>query len=513
MLLLTGADSLLARSFLSTLPADQAIRAVDLSIQTPLPNTVEARTGDLRDQAFVDAIVEDVDTVLHLAPIVTRLDDESATLDHATRGTYQLAKAAGERGAKIVLGSSLDLFATLWDRYFVDESWRPRPQAHLDSLCAYLAEVATREVVRVTGTPAIALRFGAMVDSEIAASQPYDPRWLHVDDAVSALHCALAAEIEGWRIFHISAKGDRVAVPVTRAADKPLRYEPQHDFADRPFTAPAQTAARAPIPARPIRNVVVFGAGGPLGAAVAEVLAPHYTLRLTDLKPVEELIHAQPQSAGAPLPTIPQAPHEWRCVDVRDAAQVMDACAGMDAIVNVSVVRHDPADAFRVNTLGAFHVMQAAVAHRIHRVVHTGPFMLGERGAGGYDWDEYVVDEVPPRPGTSWVYIPSKLLGQEICRVFAEHYGLSVPTLTFCAFRNPAVPSRYVHPLSVSWMDAAHAIHCALTVATLPAPYDYFHIGADLPHGVFPNQKAKTILGWQPCDRFEEIYGRTQNAE
>jgi nucleoside-diphosphate-sugar epimerase len=139
--------------------------------------------------------------------------------------------------------------------------------------------------------------------------------------------------------------------------------------------------------------------------------------------------------------------------------------------------------------------------------------MLGDRGAGGYDWDEYVVDDVPPRPGTGWVYIPSKLLGQEICRVFAEHYGLSVPALTFCAFRNPAVPSRYVHPLSVSWIDAGHAIHCALTVETLPEPYIYFHIGADLPHGVFPNQKAKTILGWQPQDRFEDIYGRTRNAE
>jgi nucleoside-diphosphate-sugar epimerase len=513
MLLLTGADSLLARSFLSTLPADQLVRAVDLAFHVPPPATVETHTGDLRDQAFVDAIVEGVDAVLHLAPIATRLDDETATLDHATRGTYQLVKAAGERGAKIVLGSSLDLFATLWDRYLVDESWRPRPQAQLDQLCAYLAEVATREVVRVTGTPAIALRFGAIVDGATAATQPYDPRWLHVDDAVAALQRALAAEINGWRIFHISAKGAHAAVPVTRAADEPLRYDPQHDFADRPFTQSASAQAAAPIPARPIRNVVVFGAGGPLGAAVAEVLAPHFTLRLTDLKPIEELIHAQPQSEGAPLPTIPQPPHEWRCVDVRDAAQVVDACAGMDAIVNLSVVRHNPADAFRVNTLGAFHIMQAAVTHNIHRVVHTGPFMLGDRGAGGYDWDEYVVDDVPPRPGTGWVYIPSKLLGQEICRVFAEHYGLSVPALTFCAFRNPAVPSRYVHPLSVSWIDAGHAIHCALTVETLPEPYIYFHIGADLPHGVFPNQKAKTILGWQPQDRFEDIYGRTRNAE
>ncbi|MEZ4633547.1 MAG: NAD-dependent epimerase/dehydratase family protein [Caldilineaceae bacterium] len=128
-----------------------------------------------------------------------------------------------------------------------------------------------------------------------------------------------------------------------------------------------------------MRNVVVFGAGGPLGSQLAEDLTQHYTVRLTDIAPAEELAQRPPQSPGAPLPKSPSAPHTWEIVDVRDADQVMAACAGMDAIINVSVVRHDPADAFRVNTLGAFNVMRAAVAHGIHRVVHTGPFMLGER--------------------------------------------------------------------------------------------------------------------------------------
>ncbi len=187
----------------------------------------------------------------------------------------------------------------------------------------------------------------------------------------------------------------------------------------------------------------------------------------------------------------------------------MAACEGMDAIVNVSVVRHDPADAFRVNTLGAYHVMAAAVAHGIHRVVHTGPFMLGDRGDRSYSWDTRVVDDVPARPGTGWVYIPSKLLGQEIVQIFAEWYGLSVPTLTFCAFLNPEVKQgKFLHPLTISWLDSACAIHCALTVETLPSPYEYFHIGTDLPHGVFPNDKAKRLLGWQPQDRFEEYYRR-----
>jgi hypothetical protein len=163
-----------------------------------------------------------------------------------------------------------------------------------------------------------------------------------------------------------------------------------------------------------------------------------------------------PQSPGAPLPVPPQSPHEWRVVDVRDAAQVHAACAGMDAIVNVSVVRHDPVDAFRVNAVGAYNVMQAAVAHGIQRVVHTGPFMLGQRGGAGYDWDTFLVDDIPPRPGVWWVYLPSKLLGQEICRIFAEHYGLCVPTRRCYPNASPPWPSRgwtRPTPFAVRWQS------------------------------------------------------------
>lgn len=510
-LLITGANSLLARTLIATLPAEMTVRAVDTHFDAAIA-AAECVEGDLCDPSFVDSILADTTAVLHLAPLYTRFPEETGSLDHATRGTYQLAKSAGEVDVqRIVLGSSLDLFEPLWDRYRVDEAWRPHPRPAIDPLCVYLAEVAVREVIRVSGTPALCLRLGEVVNDEMAASCSFDPRWLHVEDAVAAIQQALAVETTGWRIFHIAAKGDRTRVPVARAQDDPLHYAPQHDFQERwpeTQTASGPTPPQPPA-ARPIRKVVVFGAGGPLASATAEELAPLYTLRLTDVKPIEELVDSEPQSPGAPLPTPPQPPHEWQVVDVRDPAQVMAACAGMDAIVNCSVVRNDPADAFRVNTVGAYNIMRAAQAHGIKRVVHTGPFMLGDRGARGYDWDDWVVDDVPPRPGTGWVYIPSKLLGQEICRIYAEYYGLEVPALAFCAFLNPAVKrGRYIHPLSVSWQDAARAIRSALEVPSLPSPWVYCHIGTDLPHGVFPNAKAKQLLGWQPQDTFSDYYRR-----
>ena len=296
--------------------------------------------------------------------------------------------------------------------------------------------------------------------------------------------------------------GPRVHTPRCEQAGRAeLGYAPQHDFHDR---RPSEAAVPVvqPVPQvrpRPIRKVVIFGAGGPLGSVVAAELAADYELLLTDLQPIEALLaNPQQQAPGAPLPVEPTPPHTWRAVDVCDSAQVMAACADADAIINLSVVRYGVSPSFRVNMLGAYNVMAAAVAHGIQRVVHTGPFMLGDRGAFGYDWDTYIVDDVPPRPGIEWVYIPSKLAGQEICRIFAEHYGLSVPALAFAQFVNPDVePPHGVAPLSVSWQDAARAVRAALEVETLPHPYEYFHIGVDLPHGVFVTEKAERLLGWQ----------------
>jgi len=513
-LLITGADSLLARAMIAVLPTDVKVRAVDAAFQSPVPGA-ENRTGHLRDTAFLGEILTDITHIVHLAPIYTRLGDDNATLDEATRGSYQLANAAFAAGVqRMILGSSLEFFAPLWEHYKADETWRPQPQPTVEQLCPYLMEVALREVARVTNLPTLCLRLGAVVDDAQAASQPYDRRWLHVDDAVSALLRGLEVELEGWRVYHIGAAGQRTWVPVAQAGDEPFGYQPRHDFAAHWASeiAPPPFQRPAPIPPQPIHKVVVFGAGGPLGASLAQELAPHYTVRLTDVKPVEELMNIPPQSPGAPLPVPPQPPHEWRVVDVRDAAQVHAACAGMDAIVNVSVVRHDPADAFRVNAIGAFNVMQAALAHGIKRVVHTGPLMLGHKGGGGYDWDTYLVDDISPRPGIWWVYLPSKLLGQEICRIFAEHYGLCVPTLTFAQFVNPEVPPKRISTLAVSWMDAANAIRCALNTDQLTAPYEYMHIGADTPLGVFPNDKAKQLLNWQPRDDFREVYAR-KNAD
>jgi nucleoside-diphosphate-sugar epimerase len=467
-LLVTGADHAHARVVISRLTTARRVRAVDTRF-TPLLPDVESRTGDLRDESFIASVLDGVGAVLHFAPLSLPFDDAGENLDYAIRGTYLLLKAALERGiTRVIVASSLGLF-DVWPASFdVRPTWRPRPQATVADLCAWLCEYLARERARDPGARFTCLRLASALsenDVEAVAAE--------IDNLVE----------EGWRTAHVGARSLGARAP----------------------TAPAR---RTPVANRPIRNVVIFGAGGPLASTAARELRSHYALRLTDVRPISELLAAPPQSPNAPTPEMLDAPHEWQVVDVTYADQVLRACEDMDAIINCTVIRREMVGAFRVNVLGAYNVMRAAVANGIRRVVHTGPYLIGREGAAGYGWDTLIVDDVPPRPGSQWdLYFHTKLCGQEICRIFAEQHGLEVLALLFCNFVNPALGEPQPDsPFLVSWADAARAIRGALEAPSLPSQFEVLHINGDLPHGVFPNDKARRVLGWQPKDDLRKFW-------
>jgi nucleoside-diphosphate-sugar epimerase len=408
-------------------------------------------------------------------------------LDRATRGTYDAINAAVKAGVKrVVLLSTLSLFDRYPARWDVDDSWRPVPDVERpEQLAAYLAEESAKELSRVEPIQVICLRLGDLDEGARQAAidaARTDTLTRHENHSTGRL-------THGWWVRHAGKRPTRVGSPAVGET-----------------AGTAATTATA-APERTIRNVVVFGAGGPLAAAAQPLLAEDYRLRLTDLRPLDEIVaEGKPQSPGAPLPQIPSEPHEARRVDVTNYEQVLDACAGMDAIVNCTVLRPHPVLAFHVNTLGAYHVMKAAMAQGIKRVVHTGPLLVLADQPGGYAWDFDVPDVAPPHPG-NWVYLHSKYLGQEIVRLFALRYGLEVPTLLFCNFVNPAVRRRHgVSAFTVSWADAGAALRCAVAAPALPSPFEPLHVLADLPHGKYSNVRAKQLLGWQPRDTLEELY-------
>jgi nucleoside-diphosphate-sugar epimerase len=446
--------------------------ADDLARLEPLAKCVRAHEHRCTC-ASLSAVCEDSDmlansdALIYMPPMSS--DDAvltSASVDAVTRNTYRLVTQALDAGVRrFVLLSSMSMFSACSSNDRLDESWRPRPQPNSQML-PWLAERSLRELVRCTDAEAVCLRLGVLLDEEAVAA---------------AILQALDDLQTGWQVRHVGERS-HATIRDTRTARIPSLFD-------------SRTAAGK-------LRVVVFGAGGPLGAAVADALKDECILTLTDVRPLDEIAaegERRDQFPGAPVAAPLPPPHHAEVVDVTDADAVQRICAKQDAIINCSVARRAVNVAFRVNALGAFHIAQAAAAHGIRRIVQTGPQLFTLSGIADYSWDDVIPDDTPPRPGRH-VYAHSKYLGQEMLRVFAEAGHFSTAVLLFDGLLQPAVPiSEPLEPLAISWADAAQAIRAAL-VARLPSPYEVFTLNADLPHGRYSNRKAKMLLGWHPHD-------------
>jgi hypothetical protein len=108
----------------------------------------------------------------------------------------------------------------------------------------------------------------------------------------------------------------------------------------------------------------------------------------------------------------------------------------------------------------------------------------------------------------------TKGLGQEICKVFTEHYDIYVLCYLFLSFREHEDPAEGtdLNPFSVSWRDAGEAFRLGLEIdlEDLPSRCEIFNIFADLPHQQFSNVKTKRILGFAPQDNFERMWHKTR---
>ena len=115
------------------------------------------------------------------------------------------------------------------------------------------------------------------------------------------------------------------------------------------------------------------------------------------------------------------------------------------------------------------------------------------------------------RHTSTGLYPLTKGLGQEICKVFTEHYDIYVLCYLFLSFRehedqaegtdlNPFF--RSVGGTQVKRSDWVWR----LIWQNSPSRCEIFNIFADLPHQQFSNIKTKRILGFAPQDNFERMW-------
>ncbi len=138
--------------------------------------------------------------------------------------------------------------------------------------------------------------------------------------------------------------------------------------------------------------------------------------------------------------------------DLADLGQAQDALAGADAIIHFAAIPapglRPEGETFRINAISTYNVFQAAVVHRVRRVVWASsetvlglPFDIPPAFAP--------IDEtIEPRPESS--YALSKIVGETMAAQFARRSGIPFVGLRISNIMEPADYARFG-----SWQEDA----------------------------------------------------------
>ena len=166
-------------------------------------------------------------------------------------------------------------------------------------------------------------------------------------------------------------------------------------------------------------QVLVTGASGRVGRSlVAHLAEAGYQVLAHDLNPVEH---------PAPVTTVPGG-----LADI-DA----DLLTGVDSVVHLAAVQSwEDARAQEVmdaNVMGTFHLLRAAVAAGVRRVVFASSGEVYPETAP----QSMPIDEAHPRCPTNH-YGLSKVIGEEMISYYRRRYGLEAVILRLCHVLDPA---------------------------------------------------------------------------
>ena len=228
-------------------------------------------------------------------------------------------------------------------------------------------------------------------------------------------------------------------------------------------------------------NILITSAGSELARNVAAALTEAHTLRLTELRPVENI--------------------GWEFVqsELGHDESTNELVRGMDAIIHIAEVppdllaKADQPDNYAIDyqTRCTYNLLMAASEEGVKHAIYASTLRLFEQH--GEDWT--VTESWRPRPSVD-SFVLSKHLGEFTCREFGREGKLNVTCLRL---GNLVTADAAATAESDSmWLEINDAVSAFQGALESSAPWRIFHIQSEFPGARFSIGKAKGHLKFEP---------------
>ncbi len=155
-----------------------------------------------------------------------------------------------------------------------------------------------------------------------------------------------------------------------------------------------------------MKTVLITGASGDVGTHLRRELAGRYTLRLSDLRPLEKKAKGE----------------SFMKADISRMADALRITKGVDAIVHLGGYSVEgPWEAIlQANIIGCYNVFEAARRNGVKRIL----FATSNHAVGFYPRTQKIDHRVYIRPDGR--YGVSKVFGEALGSLYADKYGMEV---------------------------------------------------------------------------------------
>lgn len=226
--------------------------------------------------------------------------------------------------------------------------------------------------------------------------------------------------------------------------------------------------------------VVITGAAGVIGRAVAPLLAPEHELRLVDL--------AVPRSEDA------CAVGTWFECSVTDPDAMASVLRGADACIHLAGIPTEAgwSDLLAANIDGTRVVLESAQRAGVTRVLLASSIHAGGYLSGGS------ADPTAVRPDT--YYGVTKAAVEALGALFADRFSMTIVSARLCTFGHRPSPGRTL----ATWLSVGDAARLFEAVIALDAPGHHLVWGvSNNAPGWFPLEPGRAV-GFDPVDDAEQ---------